>query len=131
MISILNVQPEIPEPNSYPCKSLNHVHRKKKLFEIALQNAEILQRLKKQKSQYNINIWKNERKKEENILRNICKFEYILNDRPKKHRSHSNSHSWLPKIVAQEKYSHNVAHHQISKSDSKSFIRLMVPSPPR
>lgn len=114
--------PEIREPTSYPCKSLNYIHRKQKLIEITLQNAVFLKRLKEKKSQYDITIWKNERKKEESILKNICEFQYVLNEKPKKCASHYNSSSYLPQIAPTEKYAPNIVHQQVFETDGKKFI---------
>ena len=55
MTSIMNNQ-FLPVENKTVSKSLNQLIRKKKLIKITLENISLCQRLKQQKSQYNIKL---------------------------------------------------------------------------
>lgn len=122
MTSIMNGQWAYNEGKSF-AKSLNYNKRKNKLIKITLENAVFMKRLREQKSQYNLNAWQAERKKEENILKNICEYQYILNEKiwRKKEKALANS-ILLPKIAKISKTPLPPVHQQVLECESDKFL---------
>ena len=130
MTSIMNNQ-FLPVENKTVSKSLNQLIRKKKLIKITLENISLCQRLKQQKSQYNIKLWKNERKKEEYLLKNICEFTYRLKDSLKnKARKEKNakSESILPSLKKNSSSNSNIIHQQVFMHSNKKFLVNIMPA---
>lgn len=59
-------------------RSLNRDSRRKRLVEITFENYAILDRLRGQTSCYSLKEWRKDRKRNEQMLRNICEYPYRL-----------------------------------------------------
>lgn len=62
-------------------KSLNRSFRKKELKRITQENYRILKRLQTSNAMYSKNDWKKSRKKQEELVRRIGEYDYILDNR--------------------------------------------------
>lgn len=62
-------------------KSLNREARKRELLKITMENQAFLRRLQDKQPNYNVYRWEEEEQERKKILRNICEYDYII-DQP-------------------------------------------------
>jgi hypothetical protein len=87
-------------------KSLNRDIRRRELIKITLENQAFLRRLQNKTSNYNVNRWEDEELERKRLLKNICEYDYIIDQPPLISHTitpggerNANTTSFLPKLT--------------------------------